>query len=43
MNQEQRSERSRTHILEAALKLFSHKGYGATSVRDIAEAAGLSK
>ena len=43
MNQEQRSERSRTHILEAALKLFSHHGYGATSVRDIAEAAGLSK
>jgi AcrR family transcriptional regulator len=43
MNQEERSERSRTQILEAALKLFSHRGYGATSVRDIAEAAGLSK
>jgi AcrR family transcriptional regulator len=43
MNQEERSERSREHILNASLKLFSHRGYGATSVRDIAEAAGLSK
>jgi AcrR family transcriptional regulator len=43
MQQEERSERSRTQILDAALKLFSHRGYGATSVRDIAEAAGLSK
>ncbi|MEO6258755.1 MAG: TetR/AcrR family transcriptional regulator [Thermoanaerobaculia bacterium] len=43
MNQKDRSERSRTQILEAALKLFSHRGYGATSVSDIAEAAGLSK
>ncbi|HEX7677145.1 MAG TPA: TetR/AcrR family transcriptional regulator [Thermoanaerobaculia bacterium] len=43
MNQEERSERSRTQILESALKLFSHRGYGATSVRDIAEDAGLSK
>lgn len=38
-----RSERSRKHILDAALKLFSHHGYGATSVSDIAEEAGLSK
>src|ERR1041385_5323675 len=43
MNQEERSERSREQILAAALKLFSHRGYGATSVRDIAEEAGLSK
>ena len=43
MNQEERSERSRTQILDAALKLFSHHGYGATSVRDIAEAAKVSK
>ncbi len=43
MNQKDRSERSRTQILDAALKLFSHRGYGATSVSDIAEAAGLSK
>ena len=43
MNQEERSERSRELILSAALKLFSHRGYGATSVRDIAEEAELSK
>jgi AcrR family transcriptional regulator len=43
MTQEERSEKSRQQILDAALKLFSHKGYGATSVRDIAEEADLSK
>jgi len=43
MTQELRSERSRTQILDAALKLFSHRGYGATSVQEIAEAAGVSK
>lgn len=43
MTQEERSARSRNQILDAALKLFSHRGYGATSVRDIAEAAGVSK
>jgi len=43
MNQTDRSERSRTLILDTALKLFAHRGYGATSVRDIAEEAGLSK
>jgi AcrR family transcriptional regulator len=43
MNQEERSERSREQILVSALKLFSRRGYGATSVRDIAENAGLSK
>lgn len=43
MGQVERSEKSRTQILDSALKLFSHKGYGATSVRDIAEDAGLSK
>jgi AcrR family transcriptional regulator len=43
MNQEERSERSREQILAAALELFSHRGYGATSVRDIANEAGLSK
>src|SRR2546430_13606569 len=43
MNQEERSERSRSQILDAALKRFAHRGYGATSVRDIAEEAGLSK
>jgi len=43
MTQEERSEKSRQLILDAALKLFSHRGYGATSVRDIAEEASLSK
>ena len=43
MTQVERSEKSRSQILDSALKLFSHKGYGATSVRDIAEEAGLSK
>lgn len=43
MTQEERSEKSRQLILDAALRLFSHRGYGATSVRDIAEAAELSK
>src|SRR5215210_7819837 len=43
MTQEERSEKSKQLILDAALKLFSHKGYGATSVRDIAEEADLSK
>lgn len=42
MNQEERSERSRAHILEAALGLFSHQGYRATSIREIAERAGVS-
>lgn len=43
MTQEERSEKSRQMILDAGLHLFSHKGYGATSVRDIAEEAKLSK
>jgi AcrR family transcriptional regulator len=43
MNQNERSERSRSQILDAALKLFSHHGYGATSVADIAAEAGVSK
>ncbi|HKS25457.1 MAG TPA: TetR/AcrR family transcriptional regulator [Thermoanaerobaculia bacterium] len=43
MNQNDRSERSRALILDTALKLFAHRGYGATSVRDIAEEARLSK
>lgn len=42
MDQELKSERSRRHILDAALELFSHHGYGATSVRDIAEGAKVS-
>ncbi len=42
LNQEERSERSRGQILNAALKLFSSKGYHGTSMRDIARAARVS-
>ena len=42
MRQTLKSERSRRQILDAALDLFSHRGFGATSVRDIAERAGVS-
>ena len=42
MNQEERSQRSRTQVLDAALALFSHQGFRATSVREIAEKAGVS-
>jgi AcrR family transcriptional regulator len=42
MNQEERSQRSRGQVLDAALKLFSHQGYRATSMRDIAAAARVS-
>lgn len=42
MKQELKSERSRRQILDTALDLFSHRGYGATSIRDIAQGAGLS-
>jgi AcrR family transcriptional regulator len=40
--QGEKSERSRNGILEAALNLFAHQGYRGTSIREIAEAAGLS-
>jgi AcrR family transcriptional regulator len=42
MQQEEKSERSRRQILDAALDLYSHQGYRGTSVRDIAERAQLS-
>lgn len=42
MQREEKSERSRRLVLDAALRLFSTRGYRATSVRDIAEAAGVS-
>lgn len=42
MKQEARSERSRTQILTAALRLFSSQGYRGTNMREIAEAAGVS-
>jgi len=42
MIQEERSQRSRTQVLDAALALFSHQGFRATSTREIAERAGVS-
>lgn len=42
VQQQERSERSREKILEAALTLFSHQGYRGTSIREIADAAGIS-
>ena len=42
MQREERAERSRRAVLDAALYLFSHHGYRATSVRDIAARAGVS-
>ena len=42
MNQEERTQRSRAQILDAALGLFSHQGFRATSVRDIAAKSGVS-
>jgi AcrR family transcriptional regulator len=42
MKQAARSERSRNHILAAALRLFSSQGYRGTNMREIAEAAGVS-
>ena len=37
-----RAERTRTDIIEAAHRLFLENGYRATSLRDVAAAAGLS-
>lgn len=42
MTQEERSERSRAAILEAALQMFSHQGFRGTSIRDVAARAGVS-
>ncbi len=42
MQREEKSERSRRQVLDAALDLFSRQGYRATTVREIADAAGVS-
>jgi len=42
MLREDRSERCRRVVLDAALRLFARHGSGATSVRQIAEEAGVS-
>ena len=42
MEQDKKSEKSRAAILEAALDLFSRQGYRGTSIREIAQSAGVS-
>lgn len=42
MQREEKSERSRRAVLDAALSLFSHQGYRATTMREIADRAGVS-
>jgi AcrR family transcriptional regulator len=42
MQREEKSERSRKLVLDAALRLFSKQGFRATSVRDIADLAAVS-
>lgn len=42
MLRHKRSEHTRRLVLDSALELFSHRGYRATTVRDIAEAARVS-
>ena len=42
MQRDEKSDRSRRAVLDAALYLFSHHGYRATTVRDIADRAGVS-
>ena len=40
---QQRSEETRTKIMDSAVKLFSSRGYNASSVDDICKEAGISK
>lgn len=42
MQREEKGERTRRLLLDVALQLFSRRGYGATSVREIADEAGVS-
>lgn len=42
MQREEKSERSRRAVLDAALHLFSHHGFRATTVREIADRAKTS-
>lgn len=41
-NRRQQSERTRKKLLEVSLRLFVHKGYAGTTVRDIATETGVS-
>src|SRR5260370_40864738 len=42
MLRQARSEQSRRQVLDAALQLFSHRGYRATTVCEIADKADVS-
>ncbi|HUR83000.1 MAG TPA: helix-turn-helix domain-containing protein, partial [Thermoanaerobaculia bacterium] len=42
MQREEKSERSRHAVLDAALHLFASQGYRATTMREIADEAGVS-
>jgi AcrR family transcriptional regulator len=42
MQREEKSERSRRAVLDSALYLFSHQGYRATTMREIADRANVS-
>jgi AcrR family transcriptional regulator len=42
MQREEKSERSRRAVLDAALYLFSHHGYRATTMREVADRANVS-
>lgn len=42
MHREEKSERSRRAVLDAALHLFAHNGYRATTMREIADRARVS-
>jgi AcrR family transcriptional regulator len=42
MQREEKSEKSRRAVLDAALHLFAHQGYRATTMRDIADRGGVS-
>lgn len=43
MSQQQRAKDTRRHLIDAAGRLFGERGYDATGVADICDAAGVSK
>jgi AcrR family transcriptional regulator len=43
LTREERQQQTRERLLDAALAVFSQRGYHATSVDEVAEAAGFSK
>ena len=43
MNRAARSEDTRTRLIEGGMALFGQKGYNATGIKDITDAAGVPK